>query len=234
MSWLGSLAKIIGIGAAPFTGGASLALTAVGTAADVGLDYLASRKTSNAAKDAADTQAAAGEKALAAQKAYYDETKANLKPYQQIGSAALGKLGAAMHLGAGAPVNPGAGTTPPAPAAPAAPTGPNGMMSYDEWQAAGNPANMLQYWNYVQIGSQPTPATTAGAAAAKAATPTQPNINEGRKLNAPVNQAQAQSSSSYVTVQAPTGEIGHVSAADLPKALQLGAKQVQTLGKYGA
>lgn len=44
MSFLGSLAKVAGVVSAPFTGGASLGLTAAATAADVGMSlYAASR-----------------------------------------------------------------------------------------------------------------------------------------------------------------------------------------------
>jgi hypothetical protein len=66
-----------------------------GTMIGIGVaSSLASAKiSSNASKNAAKTQAAAGDKALAAQQAGYQQQRQDFSPYQQAGNAALGRLG---------------------------------------------------------------------------------------------------------------------------------------------
>lgn len=66
-----------------------------GTMIGIGVaSSLASAKMqSNAAKNAAKTQAAAGDKALAAQQSGYQQQRQDFQPYQQAGNAALARLG---------------------------------------------------------------------------------------------------------------------------------------------
>jgi type II secretory pathway pseudopilin PulG len=68
---------------------------------------------SNAAKNAAKTQARSTEQALTVQQQNLQQQQTRLQPYQQLGTAALGRLGQI------------AGVPPPAPSASAAPLVPN-------------------------------------------------------------------------------------------------------------
>lgn len=61
---------------------------------------------SNASKNAAKTQAVAGDKALAAQQAGYTQQRNDFQPYQQAGVAALGRLGQTAGTYQGGPPQP--------------------------------------------------------------------------------------------------------------------------------
>lgn len=67
----------IALGTAAIAGGATVASSIIG---------------SNAAKSAAETQAAAGNKALDLQKSIYDQQQQNLAPYRQAGNVGLASL----------------------------------------------------------------------------------------------------------------------------------------------
>ena len=60
--------------------------------ASVASQQIAAKKQRDAAKDAAATQTAAGDKALAAQQTAYQTQRQDFSPYQQAGQGALGRL----------------------------------------------------------------------------------------------------------------------------------------------
>lgn len=88
MGWLSKLMTFGGIVAAPFTGGASLSITAAG------MQMEGAEKAAKAQKEAAD-------QALAFEKQVYEQTRADLAPYRNVGAEAMTTLGAAMGLGGG-------------------------------------------------------------------------------------------------------------------------------------
>lgn len=58
-----------------------------------GASLVGAKMSSNASQDAAKTQSAAADKALAAQQQGYQTQRADFSPYLQAGTAALGRLG---------------------------------------------------------------------------------------------------------------------------------------------
>lgn len=99
MGWLSNVAKVAGVGLAPFTGGASLALLGVDAAAHL----VGAKMASTASKNAAKTQAAAGQKAIEISQAgqrdslnaintNYGKAASLYEPYRQVGLSALPSL----------------------------------------------------------------------------------------------------------------------------------------------
>ena len=82
---------------------------AIPLAIGAGTEIYKAVKGSNAAKDAAQTQAEAGEKALALQEKMYQQTRADLSPWMTSGQRANSTLSYAMGLGSVPFQQPGSG-----------------------------------------------------------------------------------------------------------------------------
>lgn len=70
----------------------STALTIGAIAAGAGTSIYGATKAAGAQKDAAQTQAASADKALAIQKQMYEQQRTDLSPYRAAGQGAVGKL----------------------------------------------------------------------------------------------------------------------------------------------
>lgn len=151
----------------------------------------------NAATTGSADQLKAAEEALAFQKQHYADTQKAVTPYQQYGAGALAALGS----GLGVTPNMSMGVQP-------TPTFQNGSR-----QATN------ESFTYDTLKNGPQTTDYSGTVT--------PNP-QGQTITGtlPANSTQALSQSS-VRLQAPTGEVKSVSAADAPYYIRAGAKVVQ-------
>lgn len=107
MGWISKALMIGGAIGAPFTGGASLALTAAGASME-------------GAEKAAKQEEQANNQALALQKQMYEQHRQDMAPWANTGASAMYQLGSAMGLPAGGGPIGGGGLGPLEQAAPTA------------------------------------------------------------------------------------------------------------------
>jgi hypothetical protein len=170
-------------------------------AARAGASVYAAKKGANAAKNAAATQSAAADKALAAQKEGYQQQRQDFSPYQQAGTAALGRLGATAGTYTGGMPSQGPPPMPP-------PSPPQGIPGPVMNQQGGGLASLGQSQGQPPGGPPPgAPSPTSGI-------PPSPGggVPGGGQM---------------VRVQAPTGEVAMLPMAQAQAAVQKGAKILQ-------
>lgn len=166
---------------------AAVAVPLIVGAASTGATIYAANKSSNAAKEAAQTQTDAGEKALALQKEMWQQGRADLQPWMTQGGKAVNTLGYLMGLGGG---------TAAAPIAQTVTTGQNPRQTIGDYFGANPRAKGVADQYEAQLGQWREDRNAD---------------RRGRRLErlggtADPTSMVAQTQSSYVTMRSPDGE----------------------------
>jgi len=191
---------------------ATSTLIAIGVSAAA--SAYSAHKQAGAVKDAATTEGAAANEALALQKQMYEQTRTDNQSYRQIGNGALSQLGYGLGIDmtppAAAPI-----ATPAAPVAPAVPppSGPGGGIGGAVKTVGGGAVNAIK-----DVG---------GGALRFLHLPGAPDKRPPTPAAAPVQQAaQTQSQSGYVQMRSPSGSIGRVPIDKVPAAQAAGGQVI--------
>ena len=182
-------------------------IVGIGTAAKVGTDIYSAKKASDASKEAAQAQTAAGNQSLALQRDVWQQSQQNLQPWMQRGSQAVNTMAELMGFGP-APTAAG-GATPPATTGPSPILGTRGYA----WQQR-TPENETTF------GRDPNMPGQGNWASQRAAT-----IRE-RRLAEVLGAALPQNQSGYVQMRAPDGTVQPVPTQYVDHYTQLGAQIV--------
>jgi len=195
-SWVGiggGIAASFIPGVGPFLGPA---IAGMGIAAD----------QADAAKKAAEQQVAAGDKAIDLQRDIYNQTRADLGPYRDVGGQAMGTLGAAMGL-------PGGGGAPPGPGDPGIGLG-------------RSTTGATMYPDGTTGRIRPPDAPVTGRAQPRAGRLGDAVPVAQQRTASSMTPAGGQMDSSMVRMQSPTGQMVMVPAAKVAEAQQMGGKVV--------
>jgi hypothetical protein len=113
--------------------------TIIGVGGSAAIQAYGAHKASKAAKEAAATQSASADQALALQKQMYDQTRQDLAPYRETGNTALSSLSSFLGLPANTPSPTVPAATPPAGLAPQAGAPPSHQLPQLQTPVGGQP-----------------------------------------------------------------------------------------------